>query len=203
MDKIRDEQRSWLRQVLAETGLTATGLASRAGLAQTTLTKFLNDPDYPHALSSRTIDALTRATRLKFGAGPVAGGLAEPEAAKYLAKSEADPLAQAVASLTRGANAIDPWTLQSRALEAAGYLPGDVLLVDLSLEAKPGDIVCAQLYEWGRFTAETVFRAFEPPYLVTRSFDRALPFLQAVDNKNVAIKGVVVASLRPRQARAA
>ena len=204
MDDIRADQRAWLRQVLDQTKMSGTALAKAAGLAQTTVTNFVNDPDYPHALSARTIAALERASRMKFGAMPRETGFSEAEAAPLDVAAEAEIVADAVKRLIAGRdNALAPWRLNSRAIEAAGYLPGDVLVVDLGLNAMPGDIVCAQRYQWNRMSAETIFRVYEPPYLLAKTFDPATPALLAVDNVNIVIKGVVVASFRPRQARAA
>lgn len=203
MDDIRAEQRAWLQLVLEQTKKSGSALAKAAGLAQTTVTNFLNDPDYPHALSSRTIDALERASRMKFGGMPRVSGMDETEAAPFGGEPSSDLVADAVKRLIGASNTRAPWRLISKAIEAAGYLPGDVLIVDLSIAALPGDVVCAQVYHRRRFTAETVFRVFEPPYLLAKTFDRAASPLLAVDNENVIVKGVVVASIRPRQARAA
>ena len=140
---------------------------------------------------------------MRMGPEPrVTTGLRESEAAPYkfvTVGEHPDFIKGAIASR----NAVDPWTLKSRALETAGYLPGDVMIVDLNGGAEPGDVVCAQLYDWSRSKAETVFRIYEPPYLVPATFDPRLRRIIVVDNENAMIRGVVIASIRPRQARAA
>ena len=68
----------------------------------------------------------------------------------------------------------------------------------MNAEARPGDIVCAQLYDFVRMKAETVFRIYEPPYLCTATFDRDNMTPVLID-KNVGIKGPVVLSLRGRR----
>ncbi len=204
MTDIRNDQRAWLRLVLDQTKMSGTALAKAAGLAQTTVTNFLNDPDYPHVLSSRTIAALERASRMKFGAMPRETSFQEPEAVPFQERDETEPVSDAVKHLLKSRNnALAPWRLASRAIEAAGYFPGDILIVDLNALPMPGDIVCAQRYQWGQFTAETVFRVYEPPYLLAKTYDTAATPLLAIDNVNVMVKGVVVASLRQRQGRAA
>jgi SOS-response transcriptional repressor LexA len=89
-----------------------------------------------------------------------------------------------------------PWTLRSRALEVAGYLPGDVLIVDLNARPDDGDVVCAQVYE--RDNAETLFRIYEAPYLQAATYQRGLFKPLLVDGRRVVLRGVVVASIRPR-----
>ncbi|MGH6907913.1 MAG: hypothetical protein ACREDX_08660, partial [Aestuariivirga sp.] len=93
---------------------------------------------------------------------------------------------------------IDAWTLNSRALEGAGYRPGDILLVALDETPAAGDVVCAQIYDWVKAKAETVFRIFQPPYLVAATSDPQLMRPHLVDDAAVAIKGVVLQSLRGR-----
>ncbi|MDP3554853.1 hypothetical protein [Methylocystis sp.] len=198
----RDEQRAWLLDLLARTGEAPTSLAHRAGLAPTTLTRFLNDPEHGTALSARTISAVEKAAGVRFGAGPQIA-LRDREAEPFVYEQAGETMGAIVRAAVGVANGIDPWTLRSRALEAAGLMPGDTLIVDLNADPKAGDVVCAQVYEWARGKAETVFRIFEPPSLVSATLDPALRKPLFVDHHNIVIKGVVVASIRTRQARAA
>jgi hypothetical protein len=198
----RDEQRAWLLDLLAQTREAPTALAQRAGLAPTTLTRFLNNPQHATALSARTISAVEKAAGVRFGASPPAA-LRDSEADPFAYEASEASISSIVRAAVGSANGIDPWTLRSRALEAAGFLPGDILIVDLNADPKPGDVVCAQVYEWARGKAETVFRVWEPPSLVSATFDPTLRKPLFVDHNNVTIKGVVIASIRTRQARAA
>lgn len=202
MSDPRIEQREWLLKVLDKTGLSGTALALKARLAQTTITRFLNDDEHGHALSARSIAAIEDAAGMRFGPDPRPVGLRESEATPYDARKAPAEL-NFIQPIIGQANGIDPWMLRSRALETAGYLPGDVLIVDLNREPSPGDVVCAQLYDWARSKAETVFRLYEPPYLTVATFDNSLRKIFVVDNQTTVIKGVVIASIRPRTARAA
>lgn len=193
---MRDEQRDWLGKVIATTGIAPTTLAQKAGLAPTTLTRFLNNPEHASALSARTISAVEKLTGVRFGAEPSHLGMREEEASPFDVGAETE-LANRVRPLLRG-NAMHAWTLQSRALETAGYHPGDILLVDFNAEAMSGDVVCAQIYDFKRMKAETVFRLFEPPYLHSATFDRSQMTPILID-RNVGIKGPVILSLRARQ----
>ena len=108
-----------------------------------------------------------------------------------------------VRAVVGDSNSITAYRLESRALECAGFQPGDTMIVDLNAGPQPGDVVCAQIYDYARALADTVFRVYEPPYLVSATFDARLRRPLVLDQHLVDIKGVVVASLRARQARAA
>lgn len=61
-----DAHRRWILEICDALGLTPTQLARQAGLTPTTLTRLVNVPEHPHALSSTTIDKIVR----KFGVAP-------------------------------------------------------------------------------------------------------------------------------------
>lgn len=200
----RADQQAWLARVLQEKGLAPTALAQLARLAPTTLTRFLNNPEHSTALSHRTVAAIEQATGIRFSSEPAPppGGFRDRESEPYVAQP-GDLLEDSIRSLVAGRNAIDPWRLQSKALDGAGFLPGDVLLVDMNGTPQPGDVVCAQVYDWTKGRAETIFRIYELPFLVSSSSDPALrrPFM--VDHERVIVRGVVEAMIRPRVARLA
>ncbi len=198
----RDQQRAWLNAVLARTGLNATQLASKSGLAITTLTRFLNNPQHSSALSMRTISAIERETGIRYGENGPPAGFRETEAEPFT-PGEQDPVAAVVDHLRTIANGMDPWVMKSRALESAGIQPGDILLVNLNRQPAAGDIVCAQVYDWTRGKAETVFRIWEPPYLVAATMEPKLRRPMIVDNEHILIKGVMEFSMRPRLGRTA
>jgi hypothetical protein len=195
----REEQRAWLESVIAQTGIAATTLASRAGLAPTTLTRFLNNPTHSSALSARTLAAVEKVTGLRFGGLAPSRSLREPEAQPYDPAAAPPELAERLQRLVGAANGLTLWTLRGRALETIGYLPGDILLVDLNAPPRRGDVVCAQVYDFETMRAETIFRLYEPPYLVAASADRRLITPRLVD-ENVGLKGPVLFSFRGRAA---
>jgi transcriptional regulator with XRE-family HTH domain len=194
-----DEQRSYLQRVLARTGWTQTQLAQRAGLDPSTLSRFLTAEREGHALRSSTLAKIAGASGVPLAGDPPAPapGFAEAEAMP-LQPVEGHQLSRMISSLAAPGRAIDPWSLASRALENAGYRPGDVLLVALDEAPLPGDVVCAQVYDWSKGGAQTLFRLFQPPYLVAATNDPALMRPFASNDASVAIKGVVVASVRGR-----
>ncbi len=202
--------REWLARVCQVTGLQPTKLAKAAGLAPSTLTRPLAEGDNGvSTLHAATIEKLVTFSGLTPPGS--AGGERRPlrgfreDAAPFDAKSH-DSLADAVRALTAGRNGVDPWTIKSRALELAGYLPGDVVLVDLNAVPAPGDAVCAQVYDWRAMQAETVMRIFRrvAPFeiLLARSLDPAFDEPLIVDGERVIVKGVLLPH-RLRQPRAA
>jgi hypothetical protein len=60
-EEIKEATREWLRDVLRESGLTAYALAKRAGLAHTTVGRFLNR-DVKYTLRASTIVRIMKAT---------------------------------------------------------------------------------------------------------------------------------------------
>ncbi len=203
-----EEQRAWLRAILEHTGLTAHSLALKAGLSHTTLRRPLNEPGWKLALSAKTIAAVADAVGLRPMQYPGRSqGFSAPEATRYVFDTAADAIGgnmdRAVRELTRGRNGRDPWEIKGYGLELAGILPDDIVIVDLNMQARAKDIVCVQLYQWAANRAETVFRLYDPPFIVTHSLRLPNEKPQLVDNDSVVIKGVVDGLLRRRAAEAA
>jgi transcriptional regulator with XRE-family HTH domain len=194
--ELREALRAWLREAIRASGLTATEVARRAGLSSTTLTRPVREGAYHSTISTHTIDKVAEVT----GYPPPEGfGRPRPRAARGFAEPDAVPY-RAPERIGDAAGAgRDWWLIKSRALDLEGYLPDDRVLVDLRERPLPGDIVVAQVIS-ERGEPETVFRKFEPPFLVTRSTlsDGGKPIL--VDYERVSVMGVVVASWRDRKA---
>lgn len=211
MSSMRDAQRAWVKAVAAYKGWTVSKWAKRTrvgdgekSLAPSTLTRFLNDPDVTHELTDKTIIALAESAGVEPMVMPGSrrpSGLAEADAAPYTPEQVQgdDYLRASVENLIRGRNSLTPLVMRTRALEHAGYLPGDVLIVDLNAKPQPDDIVCAQVYDWTGDRAETVVRIFQPPYLVSSSSDARFLKPLVVDDDQVMIKGVIVQLMRPRR----
>lgn len=200
VENVRRQQLEWVRAILAHLKWNPTRLAREAGMSQSTLSKFLNDPANMARLETNSVEKLARVSPFppyQTVAPPVQRGFADKEAEPFEAADVIDPRVRAaIAALVGGRNEVVAWELQSRALETAGYLMGDVLFVDLNADPRDGDVVCAQVYD--RASAETVFRIYEPPYLQAATYSRALFKPLLVDGDRVAIRGVVIASVRPR-----
>ena len=194
--------REYVRLVVERTGKAATRIAKELGIAPSTLTRLLKEESSSATLHARTLRKLQEYSGISFFAGdpsapPTFRGLAE-DAVPFDAKSADPAVSAAIKALIGGRKAADPWTIRTRALERLGYLPGDIVIVDLGRRPEAGDAVCAQVYDWRRAAAETVMRLYEPPYLVAASLDEGLRRPLVVDNEQVIIKGVVLPHrLRP------
>lgn len=204
-DDLKDEHLRWVRAVMAHMGdISANELARRAGFSPSTLQRPLNDSNWPHALSSATLAKIGKAAGLKPLEYPVRGGsFGEPEAEPFVYEACGDAISsnvdRAVRELVRGRNGRDPWVVQSHALELSGILPGDILIVDMNLQPRPKDIVCAQIYQWSHMRDETIFRVYEPPYLLTSSLRYGSQRPIVVNDEDVVIRGVVDGLFRRRQ----
>ena len=201
MNDVHHEMRGWLSEVLRRSGLSPYALAKKAGVSTTTITRGL-DPNAKHTLSSTTVAKIRAVAGDHAHAGPAAPiGFAESgadELSPVAAGTSGDPrVDDAVRYLVAGDQGLVPWKLNTRALEVAGYLPGDIAIVDLNAQAVDGDAVVAQHYVGSN--AQTIFRLYQKPYLVAAATDRAIRRPLAVDDMAVSIRGVVVASFRPRR----
>lgn len=201
----KEEQVAWVRAVAAYLGVSLTELARRARLAPSTLQRPLNDPQFDGMMSGRTLAAVGDVAGLRPFEYPTRpGGMAEAEAEPYRAGEAVNALEanldRAVRELTQGRNGRDPWLIKGFALENAGVLPGDIAIVDLNRQPQPKDIVCAQIYQWSHMKAETVFRIYEPPFLLTASQRLGSSPPLTVDGQNIVVRGVVDYVLRRTRA---
>lgn len=193
---MREAQLGWLRHVEAVTGKTASEIARGAGLDPSTLTGF-KAGRRSQTLESLTITQISTHWNVPVMAdvrgAPAPRGFAE-ETTPFDAGGK-DAIAAAVRALIEGRNGITALTLGSGAIELVGYLPGDVILVDLNATPQPGDAVIAQVYDWQKMTAQTIVRVFEraPPVdlLVPKSRDASLRAIVA-DGERVIVKGVIL-----------
>ena len=202
MTTLRDQQLAWLDHISTNSGLTITEIARAAKLHPSSLTRFKNKNDAGHTLTSKTVKKIEDATRVpayESRQKPVIQAFTEEEAQPFIAMDNpANPVEMALKLASKEANSIQLWTLKTSSLAAVGYLPGMVVAVDQDASPRNGDAVCAQKYDFRRGTAETMFRIYRHPYLMTASdsVEPALP--EIVDNENVVIVGVVVGGFRLR-----
>lgn len=202
---LRQAQMAWLDAVRTRTGLSLTQIARSADLHPSSVTQFYNNERRGGMLSALTIRRISDATGvpatpaiLGETGSAAAGGFREPEAATFDFAGATPELAAMVAAATAAPHVV-PWELRSRALEFAGFMPGDILLVDLNARPQRGDVVCAQFYDPRGSGAEIVFRLYEPPFLVAHGPDEAHRRPRLVDDATVAIMGVVTMTLRRRR----
>lgn len=204
-DALRKAQLAWLEKLEHSTGMTATAIARAAGLDPSTLTRFKSAGT--GTLSTLTINRLAAALNVE--AGPEVGGSGTPqrlseEAEPYKASQDGSEIDQAIRLLTAGRNNCDPWRLRTRSLEAIGYLPGDIVLVDLGATPKDGDAVLATIVDFNLMQSTTVWRRYrvsgDLAVLVPASFDQDYGEPLLVNGKDVQVRGVLLPHrLRPVQ----
>lgn len=187
----KEKVRQWLETHLRQRRLKPTPFAKEVGLAPSTLLRAL-DPNNPTELERRTIAKIAAKLNVP---GPFAALPATAEAA------EPDLLEPAGGAPVFAGQPLNPnqyvRTINTRALELEGYMPGDRILFDMSVAARPADVVHANIYS--QAGADTILRLYDPPYLVTRAGDRGLMQKPLpVDHQRVRIMAVACALLRLR-----
>jgi hypothetical protein len=191
-EQISRRLREYLQWVIKLTGKPPTRIAKEIGVAASTLTRVLQEGG-TGTFRADTLSKLEEYARLHVGGDTSAPmgprGLAE-EAVQFDAES-ADPAVSAAVTALIGNREAIPRTVRARALECRGFLPGDIVIVDLGREPAPGDIVWAEVSSLDRRHVEAVMRIYQPPVLASATLDEQLQLPIAVDAR-VTIKGVVL-----------
>ena len=203
MNGLREQQLAWLDHIVETSGLSLTQIARVAHLDPSSLTRFRNRNDSGHALTAKTVKKIEDATRVpayESKIKPVIQSFGEEEAQPFLTIENPDnPVEAALGLATKQAKQIHLWTLKTNSLGAIGYHQGMVVAVDTDTAPRNGDAVCAQKYDFRRGTAETIFRVFRAPYLLTAYITGEPGTPEVVDNENVVLMGTVVGGFRLRQ----
>jgi hypothetical protein len=202
--RLREAHKNWLRRISERRGQSLTALARAIDVEQSVLTRFMNDDERGSTLDTLTIAALVElsgeqppADVLGGGGQPARLAFREEEAEPYHADASGR-LKHIVAVMTGDAPHLAPFILKSLCLQEEGFLPGDLLLVDLNALPQSGDRVCAQIYDWSNpANTRTVFRVFEPPFLLYAGPEKSERKPRLVDGENVTIKGVIKSMYRP------
>ncbi|MGE0212267.1 MAG: hypothetical protein AB7S41_11280 [Parvibaculaceae bacterium] len=180
-------QREWLKDLIGYTGWAPTRVASVSGVAQTTLTNLLNDPDHPHLLSNSSISKIVNGTGFP---RPGQEGFAEVPPRPFDHEEmgehgEWNPNHQF-------------WEVRNELLTLAGLLKGDKILCDASVTPKDGDVVIAQIYDVAMGAARTVIRVYRPPYLTTAAVDPTKNKISEADRGAQIMSVMIELRRRPR-----
>lgn len=202
--KVQDEllarQLAWIDWLKGKTGKSLAALARDAGRSHNLLTRKLAEGGL---LSTSTIELLMESTGLPGPDTyllPSSASFSDEAIAYDAGAKDNDPvLARMIEQALKGRPNATPWHLHTRALEGAGYLAGDIVITDAQAHPLAGDAVCAQVYDIRSGTAETVFRLFEPPYLISTSTESALRKPMLIDNERVIVIGAITQSFRGRR----
>lgn len=199
------DTKEWLRAVARYMNLSLSELALKAGLAASTVTRYINDGTGTLTITERSLDKIATYTGIPKNVFPGQRrlpGFGESEAVPYdAAAGERLPawVEAAIAAHKQGRPGVEPWLMKGWALDLLGIYPGDVLMIDQNRRPKAGDVVCAQLTDLATGRAETVMRRYEPPYVVTHSAKTGPSRPELVDDERVIIMGVEDGIIRPRQ----
>jgi hypothetical protein len=107
-------------------------------------------------------------------------------------------IARVIHATIDGRNAVDPWVMKSDALEAAGILAGDVMIVDLNATPQDGDACCLQVLDpYPALRGRTVWRVYNHGFYMPARVARhqAEPPLPA-GAPGVVLRGVVISVIR-------
>lgn len=190
---------AWIDWVQSRTGLGDTSLAEQAGLEKNYLYRKRNVSPLNPAKIRQIVD-FTGLPGPDTYLLPGIVGLSEEATRFDDAAADVDPaIADVVRHLIKDRPNAAAWTLNTRALEGAGYLPGDIVITDAKALPFSGEAVCAQVADAKAGTAETIFRILERPYLVAASSDPALRKPLLIDDDRVIVVATVVQSFRPRR----
>lgn len=183
----RDRQLPWFEGILARSGDSLNKVANKTGRNRSTFSRFLSG--HTETMQQETIELLCQV----YGVNPPDASVAG------FAESDARPLEASEGGhdpLPHGSE-LNDWVITTDALRHLGIIPGDVLRVNPLLLPRPGDLVCAQIINFQLATADTVFRFYEPPFLISGSHERGHRRPRMID-ESVTIMGVVERQLRNR-----
>jgi hypothetical protein len=204
--EVQARQKTWLAEVLERTKLKPSQLAVGAGVSSSTLTRLLNSDDYSGTLAPETIERIKDTYRVP-GPEELAGGgksvlIGLSEAARFDPKREPADLSTIITAVINGRSDTEAWRLKTMALEGVGYLPGDIVFVRILANGespRSQDAVCAKIIDHQHGSEETVWRIFDPPFLVGAANERTAYKPVLVDGERVRIFGVVEQSFRPHR----
>jgi len=190
----QEAARQFIRRVLTAKKWTPNRLGREAKVSPSTVHRALNDDRF--VTGNTVLDKIAKAAGIEWSSASAPmgqpGQFGEAEATPYTSEAE-------IPAELLPADGEAVWRLNTRAIELAGYLPGDLVLVRQGVDAVNGDLVCAQVYNFQQDTAETVWRIYDAPYLVARTMDPSVSTKPlTVDGERVIIWGVVIRCLRVR-----
>lgn len=155
-----NELRSWLTAIIARSGTNLTQVAKQAGVSHTTLSRALDPNQRPPNFRADTISKLSKLSGIPAPAeiaAAVAAGRGDAELEPLLSGEQPGGL-----FLKQNQSL---WKIGPSFSTTPGYRPGDVLLVDTSLQPVDGDDVLASLYDQDSATTETVLRTYRRSWL--------------------------------------
>lgn len=200
---------AWFKQQQRIAGVTADMIADKLGRDRSLVSRIYVGRQpmtleqakvFAEVLGQPMAEVLKRAgieVDLSGAVADGARGFAEGDAAPWVPKGADDRRMQAMAEAAGQRPGVDVWRVSTPSMAAAGFMPGDFMLVDThaSERVSAGDTVIAQVYARNG-TARTVLRRWAPPVLVSVAGNAEPVEVHVVDHDNVVIMGRVIASWR-------
>ena len=192
----RERKAIWLKMVLDNTGESASSLAKKSGFSDTTLTRFLKDPQTAKsAPKASTLNVIAET----FNLAPFENDPSEkPERAIPRTIDDVPSKEKAIfLNILNNNKNLSLYQQQGRSLEMAGIHDGDYLFVDPRALPKNGDIICVSLRDETEQNAQTCFRIFYKSghmaaALKAQRIDGKIEdMFQTLDGVNAAAYGVV------------
>jgi len=201
----------WFKLQQKRVGVTAEDIAARMGRSRSNVSHILSGKQrmsvewakaFAEVLQVPVAEVLERAGAIDGKAAQtLRPGFTESDAVAWVpgpSLAEGAAVRGIAAVLGGDRPGVDIWRVRSCAMQMAGYMPDDYMLVDTHAaeRVRSGDVVIAQVYNSIAATATTVLRRLLSPVLVTASADQGEATAHIVDGVNVLVRGKVVASWR-------
>ena len=197
MTKSQRETKEWIAAIARHMNLSASQLALSAGMAASTVTRFLNDRTEKVTITQASIEKLAQFSGFRpyqFPGRHKAGG--DPDAVAFEAEARDYPPWVQGTFLHYGDSGISGWIMKGAALDALGILPGDVVVIDAHKRPKAGDVVLAEVRDALTGQSEFVLRFCMPPFILTHSMRLGPQRPEQVDDDRVSIIGVSAGLIR-------
>lgn len=195
--------RGWIHSLMMQHRITASELARRANLSESTLTRLMNPqgPAFlPREATIAKIEKTFSVRRPVMQNGNEEDGSAPGQKAGKDPRSIAAGLLEGLQELDISSpDAINAYTVEDRALDLAGYLPGDIVLVDTARHPEAGDIVALRFRGPASDLNRITLRIFDHPFLSAHSTDAALRRPVLDDREKFELVGIVTTALRAQR----
>lgn len=192
----QNRYRQWIEQICEINNVTPTEIAKKIKASPSTITRQIKE-GWTHKPSVDVLRRISTTFRISIPSELIGGsdlnGLAEPDVTPINPQFEPH----------EGWNAnLSDWTVRNHSLAALGYIPGDHIRFDASVQPVAGDIVLAQIYRIGQPGADTVMRLYLPPFLVAAEFGAAsiAPINIDTSGRHMAIMGTMIKLWRLKKA---
>ncbi len=203
MTKAHDSQidtyRDWISQLMIQHNIdTVSAFARRAGLTESTLTRLMNSDGPGHMPREGTIGKIERAFHTR---RPLMGlGENPQEEGDFIdPRQRTDQSRQHLEEIVTGAlDGQNAYTVADRALDLAGYMPDDLVLIDEKVRPQPSDIVAIRFRVSQARRGAVTLRIYDQPFLTAHSTDETLRRPLLIDPARIDILGVVTMALRQR-----